>query len=147
MISNRVLFDRFLQHCNWCQNSVLVGLCDVSVHDHLVQDHVSFVYIEHDLWRHHGQGLVTEINRLQDGCQPIQNSSQDRKSYILTMPKPHPHLFLFITITSRTVIDIPRRLTTTSIYLATNIPKLTISQSKYKHNVFLSPPNTHVQSS
>ena len=44
-------FCRFFQDSHRRQDPVLVCLCDVSVHDHLIQNHVCLVYIEHDL--HH----------------------------------------------------------------------------------------------
>lgn len=38
-----------VQYCNGGQNSALVGLHNVAIHDHLVQDHVSPVNVEHYL--------------------------------------------------------------------------------------------------
>ena len=43
------IFAGLIEDCNRCQYPALVGLNDVTIHHHLIQDHVSTVNVEHDL--------------------------------------------------------------------------------------------------
>ena len=40
---------RLVQQLNWREHVVLVGLDDASIHDHLVQNEVGLLEIEHDV--------------------------------------------------------------------------------------------------